>query len=73
MDKESLITFGTNLCAERHRKKLSQEELAAKAGLQMQQISKIENGKADFKFTTLIRLMKALNVKFDQLFDVSEL
>ncbi len=70
MNNESLVTFGANLCAERHRKKLSQEDLAAKAGLQMQQISKIENGKADFKFTTLLRLMKALDVKFEQLFDI---
>ena len=70
MNNESLVTFGANLCAERHRKKFSQEDLAAKAGLQMQQISKIENGKADFKFTTLLRLMKALDVKFEQLFDI---
>ena len=70
MNNESLVTFGANLCAERHRKKLSQEDLAAKAGLQMQQISKIENGKADFKFTTLLRLMKTRDVKFELLFDI---
>lgn len=70
MKETCLIIFGNNLRAERNRKKLSQEALAEMAGLQMQQISLIENGKSDLKFSTLIRLLRALNVKFDQLFDL---
>lgn len=70
MKETCLIIFGNNLRAERNRKKLSQEALAEMAGLQMQQISLIENGKSDLKFSTLIRLLRALNVDFDQLFDL---
>lgn len=70
MKETCLIIFGNNLRAERNRKKLSQEALAEMAGLQMQQISLIENGKSDLKFSTLIRLLRALKVDFDQLFDL---
>ncbi len=70
MDEKYLIIFGNNLRAERNRRKLTQEALANLAGLQMQQISLIENGKADFKFSTLVNLMKALNIEFDKLFSL---
>ncbi len=70
MDEKYLIIFGNNLRAERNRRKLTQEALANLAGLQMQQISLIENGKSDFKFSTLVNLMKALNIEFDKLFSL---
>ena len=47
---------------------MSQEQLAAKADLQTNHISNIENGKYDIKFTTLLAIMKALNVPFDKLY-----
>lgn len=69
MEKQDLINFGNNLRAERNRRKLSQEKLAELSGLQMRHISLIENGKTDFKFSTLLALMEALNLKFEQLYD----
>lgn len=63
------IQIGNNLRAERSRLGLSQEELAERAGLQRQHISKIENGIIDIRVSTLIPLLKALNLKFEQLYD----
>ena len=56
---ETLQILGNNLRAERNRQRLSQEQLAEMAGLQMQHVSKIENGQTDIRFTTLIAILKA--------------
>lgn len=68
-DKEILIKIGNNLRAERNRRNLSQEELAEMADLQRQHISKIENGQIDIRISTLIPILKALDIKFEQLYD----
>ena len=34
-------------------------------------ISKIENGQINMRVSTLVPLLKALNIKFEQLFDVN--
>lgn len=67
-----LTILGNNIRAERNRLHLSQEQLAGRAGLQTHHISNIENGKYDIKFTTLLAIMKALNVSFDKLYDLQE-
>ncbi len=68
--REILVEFGNNLRAERSRLGLSQEQLAEKANLsQYQHISKIENGEADIRLTTLIPILKALDIKFEKLYD----
>ncbi len=67
-----LITLGNNIRAERNRLNLSQEQLAQRANLQTHHISNIENGKFDIKFTTLLSLLKALNVPFEKLYDINE-
>lgn len=72
-NKEINIQIGNNLRAERNRRNLSQEELAEMSDLQRQHISKIENGQIDVRVSTLIPILKALNIKFEQLFDVSKL
>lgn len=69
--KEILKKIGNNLRAERNRLNLSQEELAEMADLQRQHISKIENGQINMRVSTLVPLLKALNIKFEQLFDVN--
>lgn len=66
---EKLVEFGNNLRAERNRRHLSQGALAELTGLQMQHISKIEQGCADIRLSTLISLLQALNLKFENLFD----
>ena len=68
LSMEELIKLGNNIRAERNRLRMSQEQLAAKADLQTNHISNIENGKYDIKFTTLLAIMKALNVPFDKLY-----
>ena len=70
-DREILKKIGNNLRAERNRLNLSQEELAEMADLQRQHISKIENGQINMRVSTLVPLLMALNIKFEQLFDVN--
>lgn len=72
-NKEINIQIGNNLRAERNRRNLSQEELAEMAELQRQHISKIENGQIDVRVSTLVPILKALDIKFEQMFDVSDL
>ena len=67
-----LIILGNNIRMERCRLRLSQEQLAQRANLQTHHISNIENGKFDIKFTTLLALLKALNVPFEKLYDINE-
>uniref|UniRef100_UPI004027DE88 helix-turn-helix domain-containing protein n=1 Tax=Candidatus Scatousia sp. TaxID=3085663 RepID=UPI004027DE88 len=69
MDKKALLAiFGNNLRAERNRQNLSQEKLAEKAGIMMSQISRIESGKTDLRLSTLVPILKALNLEFEKLY-----
>ena len=65
-----LIELGKNIKAERNRQFLSQEKLAELVGVQTHHISKIERGLVDIKFSTLIGILKALNLKFEKLYDI---
>lgn len=68
-----LNKIGNNLRAERNRLGLSQEELAEKAGLQREHISKIERGLIDMRVSaTLVPILKALNLKFEKLYEFDE-
>lgn len=69
---KELEVLGNNIRAERNRLHMSQEQLAAIAGLQTHHISNIENGKFDIKFTTLLSILKALKVPFEKLYDLNE-
>jgi transcriptional regulator with XRE-family HTH domain len=61
-DKELLLKLGSKIRYERVKRKLSQEELAELANLNMRSISIIECGGADLKFTTLYKLATAFGV-----------
>lgn len=65
-----LVELGKNIKAERNRQFLSQEKLAELVGIQTHHISKIERGLVDIKFTTLIAILKALNLRFDKLYEI---
>ncbi|MBQ8459944.1 helix-turn-helix transcriptional regulator [bacterium] len=65
-----LVELGKNIKAERNRQFLSQEKLAELIGIQTHHISKIERGLVDIKFTTLIAILKALNLKFEKLYEI---
>jgi transcriptional regulator with XRE-family HTH domain len=54
--------FAVNLKSERLRRKLSQEALAAKAGLSVSYISMLERGQRAPPLDTLESLAKALSV-----------
>lgn len=69
---KELEVLGNNIRAKRNRLHMSQEQLAVIAGLQTHHISNIENGKFDIKFTTLLSILKALNVPFEKLYDLNE-
>ena len=70
MNKD-LIELGKNIKAERNRKFLSQEKLAEIIGIQTHHISKIERGLVDIKFSTLIAILKALDLKFEKLYEIN--
>ena len=65
-----LVELGKNIKAERNRQFLSQEKLAEMVRVQTHHISKIERGLVDIKFSTLIAILKALNLKFEKLYDI---
>jgi transcriptional regulator with XRE-family HTH domain len=62
-----LITLGQSLRRIRRDRNLSQEELAARAGLHPNHIGHIERGAKDPRLTTLLRLLNALEASFAEL------
>jgi transcriptional regulator with XRE-family HTH domain len=61
--------FGDNLLRIRQARKLSQENLADKAGIHRTQISLLEGGRRQPLLETLVRLAGALDVPVDALFE----
>lgn len=55
--------LGFQLADARTRQGLSQAELASKAGMSQERVSKIENGKANPSLNTLLRLAGALEAR----------
>lgn len=73
-DNEILIEFGRNLKAERVRQGLNQEELAEKADIpHFQSVGEIERGEVNTSIVRVVRLLKALNLKLENLFDVDKI
>jgi len=67
-DNDKIVIFGRNLCAERNRRGLSQDELGAKASIDGTYIGRIERAEVNPTFTTIIKILKALNIKFETLY-----
>lgn len=65
-----LQDLGNNIRAERNRRNLSQMGLADLIGVSVPHISKIESGNSDIKFTTLIAILKALDIPFEKLYEL---
>ena len=70
MENADLIKLGHNIKVERVKLNYSQEKLAELAKIQPQHLSKIENGTADIRFSTLVSILKALNISFEQIYDL---
>lgn len=61
--KVEIVEFGKKI--QHYRKALgwSQEELAAMAGIEPKQVSKVERGASDIRLSTAIKLISALNIE----------
>lgn len=68
-NEDLLLKIGEKVKSERTQKGLSQEKLAAKAGLNTRSISLLESGLRDIKVSTLVNIAKALDVKVGKLID----
>lgn len=66
--------FGRLLAYHRKKRKLTQEALAAAAGLSVDMISRMESGGTGARFATIEKLSSALNIDAAELFaaDVNE-
>ena len=70
-EQEIIKVFGNNLRAERNRKNFSQDGLAEIMGICAgKHVGKLERGETNPKLTTIVAIMKALNITFDKLFDI---
>ncbi len=61
--------FGNKVRKLREQRKMSQLELAQKAGLDLTTINEVENGNRDPMLKTIWRISNALDIKISQLFD----
>ena len=68
-DKIIMLQFGDRLRSLRKEKKLTQKELAVKAGLSISQIARIEVGKLNTTISTLAVITKAIDVNATQFFE----
>jgi transcriptional regulator with XRE-family HTH domain len=60
---EAVERFGANVRVARLARGWTQEDLAEKTGLATVQVSRIERGKREVRLTTLVRLVRALEVE----------
>lgn len=67
-NKEKILTqFATHLTRLRKEKGLSIHQLAAISGLEYSQIQRIEKGKVNFAFSTLVMLAQGLEMELDEM------
>jgi putative transcriptional regulator len=66
-DKEYLEKLGEKIKARRKKQNMSQADLAYKIGMDVPNISVIENGKSNPQILTLLRIASALDTQLFQL------
>ncbi len=69
MDNIELIKLGQKIKFERTKKGFSQEQLADLSDISIHGISNIETGKADVKYTNLLKLANAFGIRVCELLD----
>ena len=69
MDNLDLIKLGQKIKFERRKRNLSQEQLAELSFVSVHGISNIETGKTDVKYTTLLLIAKAFDMRLCELLD----
>ena len=67
--KKILVAFGERVRELRKEKRLSQEELADKAGLHRTYIGMIERGEKNITLTNIEKISKALELTIKELFN----
>ena len=68
MDREKLIkNISDNVRLQRTKHRISQDKLSELTGINQQQISYIENGKACPKLETVIKIAEAMNISVNDL------
>jgi len=68
MEKNILIRFGDKVRVERLKRKLSQEELAAKAGVHRTYIGMVERAEKNITLRNIDKICKALNLRIQDFF-----
>ena len=69
MKKQVVIKFGKKIRSERMRAGLSQEELAARAGVHRTYIGMVERAEKNITLANIEKIAKALGMRISQLFD----
>ena len=64
-----LARFAKRLTSLREEQGISIRELASRSNLEYSQVQRIEKGKVNFAFTTLVALADGLNIKLSDLLD----
>ncbi|MEF1290081.1 helix-turn-helix domain-containing protein [Vibrio sp. M260118] len=72
MEEQKLITFGEHIRHLRHKKSISQEELAARCGLDRTYVSGIERGKRNISLLNLFKLAHGLEIEAKELLDFTD-
>jgi transcriptional regulator with XRE-family HTH domain len=65
--RDVIVSFATNLRRRRKELGLSQEQLGARANIQMADISRYESGSRDPRISTVARLADALDASIGEL------
>lgn len=68
MSKTILEKFGEKVRKERHQRGLSQEELAARAGVHRTYIGMIERAEKNITLENIEKIMNALDLKISEFF-----
>ncbi len=69
MDETDFLKLGYKIKYERVKKKISQLDLSLRTGLTTRTISRIECGTIDPKYSTLVKIAKALDLEIKELLD----
>ena len=73
MDKNEIIRqVAETIRIERHRNRLSQQELAEKAGITTKYLNLIENQKSNPTIIVIIQICEALNINLDELIKIKK-
>jgi transcriptional regulator with XRE-family HTH domain len=67
MDKDDFLKLGYKIKYQRSKQGFSQLDLALKTGLTTRTISRIECGNIDPKYSTLVKIAKALDISLPDL------